>query len=262
MPERPALSVIVITRNEAARIRRCLDGVRGAEELVVVDDARADATAEICRASGARVIVRPMPDGFGEQKAFALAQARQPWVLSVDADEVVTPALRQEIEAALADPGDHVGFRIPRLTDYLGRPIRHCGWYPRPVLRLFRRDRARFSDALVHEEVLVDGPEGDLRTDLLHWSYDSLAVHAAKTRLYSGLEARILERGGVRPGGLATWWLLVVRPAWIFVRKYLLQRGWREGWHGVVLSVLTSFGVFVANVRLAERTGWLGRPAR
>jgi glycosyltransferase involved in cell wall biosynthesis len=262
MPERPALSVIVITRNEAARIRRCLDGVRWAEELVVVDDASADATAEICRASGARVIVRPMRDGFGEQKAFALAQARQPWVLSVDADEVVTPALRQEIEAALADPGDHVGYRIPRLTDYLGRPIRHCGWYPLPVLRLFRRDRARFSDALVHEEVLVDGPVGDLRTDLLHWSYDSLTVHAAKTRLYSGLEARMLERNGVRPGGLATWWLLVVRPAWIFVRKYLLQRGWLEGWHGVVLSVLTSFGVFVANVRLAERSGWLRGFAR
>jgi glycosyltransferase involved in cell wall biosynthesis len=257
MPERPALSVIVITRNESARIRRCLDGVRWAEELVVVDDVSADATAEICRASGARVIVRPMREGFGEQKAFALAQAQHPWVLSIDADEVVTPALRCEIEAALADPGRHVGYRMPRLTDYLGRQIRHCGWYPLPVLRLFRRDRARFSDALVHEEVLVEGPVGDLHTDLLHWSYDSLAIHAAKTRLYSGLEARMLERRGVRADGLGAWWLLLVRPAWVFVRKYVVQRGWREGWHGLVLCVLAAFGVFVANVRLAERTGWL-----
>jgi glycosyltransferase involved in cell wall biosynthesis len=262
MPERPALSVIVITRNEAARIGRCLDGVRWAEELVVVDDASTDATAEICRAHGARVIVRPMREGFGEQKAFALAQARQPWVLSIDADEVVTPALRGEIEAALADSGRYVGYRIPRLTDYLGRPIRHCGWYPLPVVRLFRRDRARFSSALVHEEVLVDGPVGILKSDLLHWSYDSLAVHAAKTRLYSGLEARMLEREGVRLGGLATWWLLVLRPAWVFARKFVVQRGWREGWHGLVLSALAAFGVFVANVRLAERTGWLQGSAR
>ena len=262
MPERAALSVIVITRNEAARIRRCLAGVCWAEELVVVDDASVDGTAEICRASGARVIVRPMREGFGEQKAFALAQAQEPWVLSIDADEIVTPALRREIETALTDPGRHVGYRIPRLTDYLGRPIRRCGWYPRPVLRLFRRDRARFSDALVHEEVLVDGSVGDLHTDLLHWSYDSLAVHAAKTRLYSGLEARMAERRGARLHGLVPWWRLVLRPAWIFTRKLVVQRGWREGWHGLVLSVLAAFGVFVAGVRLAERTGWLREPAR
>ena len=167
MPERPGLSVIVIARNEATRIRRCLDAVSWAEELVVVDGDSTDATAEICRARGARVTVRPMREGFGEQKAFALAQARQPWVLSIDADELVTPTLRDEIEAALAAPASRVGYRIPRLTSYLGRPIRHCGWYPLPVLRLFRRDRGRFTDALVHEEVLVDGPVGDLHTDLL-----------------------------------------------------------------------------------------------
>lgn len=257
MPERPGLSVIVIARNEATRIRRCLDAVSWAEELVVVDGDSTDATAAICRACGARVTVRPMREGFGEQKAFALAQARQPWVLSIDADELITPTLRDEIEAALAAPASRVGYRIPRLTSYLGRPIRHCGWYPLPVLRLFRRDRGRFTDALVHEEVLVDGPVGDLHTDLLHSSYDSLAIHAAKTRLYSGLEARMLERDGVRPDGWRAWWLLVLRPAWVFARKYVGQGGWREGWHGVVLCTLAAFGVFVANVRLGERTGWL-----
>src|SRR4029450_7168508 len=134
MPERPGLSVIVIARNEAARIRRCLDAVRWAEELVVVDGDSDDATAEICRACGARVIVRTMRKGFGEQKAFALAQARQPWVLSIDADELVTPTLRDEIETALAAPAPHAGYRIPRLTSYLGRPIRPCGGYPRAGL--------------------------------------------------------------------------------------------------------------------------------
>jgi hypothetical protein len=114
----------------------------------------------------------------------------------------------------------------------------------------------------VHEEVLVDGPVGDLHADLLHASYDSLAVHAAKTRLYSGYEARMLERCGVRPGGLRSWWLLVFRPTWVFLRKYVGQRGWREGWHGLVLCALAAFGVFVASVRLAERTGWLPVQAR
>jgi len=109
----------------------------------------------------------------------------------------------------------------------------------------------------VHEEVLVDGPVGDLHTDLLHSSYDSLAIHAAKTRFYSGLEARMLERHGVRPDGWRAWWLLVLRPAWVFARKYVGQGGWREGWHGVVLCTLAAFGMFVANVRLGERTGWL-----
>jgi len=262
MSERPGLSVIVIARNEAARIASCLEALGWADELVVVDDDSTDATAEIARAHGARVIVRPMRGGFGEQKAFALAQARHPWVLSIDADEVVTPALRGEIEAALIEPGDCVGYRMPRLTHYLGRPIRHCGWYPLPVLRLFRRDRARFTDALVHEEVCVDGPVGDLHADLVHWSYDSLGVHAAKTRLYSGYEARMLERDGVRSDGLRRWWLLVLRPAGIFARKYVGQRGWREGWHGLVLCALAAFGVFATGVRLGELAGWLRTEGR
>jgi len=262
MPERPALSVIVITRNEAARIGRCLEALRWADELVVVDDDSSDATAEIAREHGARVIVRPMREGFGEQKAFALGQARHPWVLSIDADEVVTPALRGEIEAVLAAPGDHAGYRMPRLTYYLGRPIRHCGWYPLPVLRLFRRDRARFTEALVHEEVRVDGPVGDLHADLVHWSYDSLVVHAAKMRLYTGYQARMLERGGVHPDGPTRWWLLVLRPAAVFARKYVGQRGWREGWHGLVLCALAAFGVFAVGVRLGELTGWLRTGSR
>ena len=167
MSARPGLSVVLITRNEAARIRACLASVsRWADEIVVVDQHSTDGTADICRALGARVIAREMLAGFGEQKNFAIGQATQPWVLSLDADEEVTEALRLEIEAAVARPGTSVGFRMPRLTSYLGRFIRHCGWYPSPVLRLFQRGRGRFDDALVHEELRVDGPVGDLRAPL------------------------------------------------------------------------------------------------
>ncbi len=250
--------MVLITRNEAARIRACLDSVRWAEEIVVVDQHSRDETAAICRAYGARVIERDMAAGFGEQKNFAIAQATRPWILSLDADEEVTPALRRAIEAAVAAPGPCVGFRIPRLTSYLGRFIHHCGWYPSPVLRLFRRDRGRFNDALVHEEVVVDGPVGELAEDLLHRSYDSLADHVRKLLLYTAYDARTLRRRGTRLGPLSAVWALALKPAAMFVRKLVGQQGFREGWHGFVLSAMAALVVFVNAVRLAELTGWLG----
>jgi glycosyltransferase involved in cell wall biosynthesis len=256
--ERPGLSVVLITRNEAPRIRRCLDGVRWADEIVVVDQHSQDDTAAICREYGARVIARAMAAGFGEQKNFAIAQATCPWILSLDADEEVTPALRRAIEAAMAAPGACVGFRMPRLTSYLGRFIRHCGWYPSPVLRLFRRGHGRFTDALVHEEIVVDGPVGDLGEDLLHRSYESLADHARKLLLYTAYDSRMLHRRGVRLAGFTALWWLALKPAAVFLRKFLLQRGFRDGWHGFVLSAMAALVVLVNSVRLAELTGRLG----
>ncbi len=260
MAERPPISVVLITRNEASRIRRCLDSVRWAEEIVVVDQHSGDDTAAICRAYGARVIERPMSAGFGEQKNFAIAQASHPWILSLDADEEVTPALRLAIEAAVAEPGPAMGFRMPRLTSYLGRFIRHCGWYPSPVLRLFRRGHGRFTDALVHEEVVVDGSVGDLAEDLLHHSYDSLSDHVRKLLVYTAYDARMLRRRGARLGPLRLLWWLALKPPAVFLRKYVLQRGYREGWHGFVLSAMAALVVLVNAVRLAELTGRLGRP--
>jgi glycosyltransferase involved in cell wall biosynthesis len=243
------LSVVIIAKNESARIRRCLESVRWATEIVVVDQCSTDGTADVCREYGARVVVRDMRAGFGEQKNFALAQASQPWILSLDADEEVTPALRAEIARAVADPGPYVAYRAPRLTSYLGRFIRHCGWYPRPVLRLVRRDHGRFTDALVHEELVADGPVGELGADLLHWSYDSLADHLRKLDLYTGLDAEMLVRRGVR----VTWWRVAAKPALVFLRKYVVQRGFLEGREGLILSAMAAFAVFVTHVRAWER---------
>jgi glycosyltransferase involved in cell wall biosynthesis len=257
--EQPSIAVVLITRDEARRIRRCLESVRWADEIVVVDQYSGDDTAAVCRELGARVMAREMTAGFGEQKNFAIAQARATWILSLDADEEVTPALRTAIQAAVAAPGACVGFRLPRLTAYLGRFIRHCGWYPSPVLRLFRRGHGRFTDALVHEELVVDGPVGDLREDLLHHSYDSLTDHVRKLLLYTAYDARMLQRRGVRLGGLGALWWLVCKPPIVFVRKYVVQRGFLEGWHGFVLSAMAALVVLVNAVRLAELTGRLGR---
>src|SRR5215211_4924443 len=150
----PRLSAIVITSNEAAHIAECLHSVAFCDERIVVDCGSADATQDLAREAGAHVSFHPF-GGFGAQKNFALSLATGDWVLSIDADERVTPALAAEIHAAIS--GDADGFEMPRLSHFCGRPMRHSGWYPDYVLRLFRRGRARFSDRLVHERVICEG---------------------------------------------------------------------------------------------------------
>ncbi len=203
MPEPDGISVVIITRNEARRIRRCLESVRWADEIIVVDQHSTDGTPAALPGIRRRGRSREqMTRGFGDQKNFAISHASRPWILSLDADEVVTPDLHDSIVRAVVGPSVHAGYRMARLTNYLGHFIRHCGWYPNPVLRLFRAGAGRFTDAFVHEEVVVDGSVGDLTGDLLHYSYDSLAEHIRKMNLYTAYDARMLARRGVR---LTAW---------------------------------------------------------
>ena len=248
------VSVVLITHDEARRIHRCLESVRWAQQLVVVDQHSTDGTAEICRTYGATVFLREMRAGFGEQKAFAIAQATCPWILSLDADEEVTPALQAAIQRAVADPGPFVGFRLPRRTIYLGRFISRCGWYPSPVLRLFRRGRGRFTDALVHEELRVDGPVGDLDADLLHYSYETLSDHLRKLDLYTTYDSQMLTHRGIRITALNAPWYLCGKPLLVFLRKYLCQAGFREGRHGLILSVMAALVSFVNYAKVWEGT--------
>ena len=154
------LSVIVITRNEEANIGDCLASAAFARELVVVDGGSSDATVAVARQAGARVEVAADWPGFGPQKNRALALATQPWVLSLDADERVTPQLRDEILRTIASAEARDAFSMPRRSSFCGQFMAHSGWYPDRVVRLFRRGRARFSDDAVHERVLNDGPAG------------------------------------------------------------------------------------------------------
>jgi len=152
---RPTLSVILITKNEAELVGQCLESVKWADEIIVVDSGSTDATVEICKRYTDRVTVTDWP-GFGPQKNRALAMATGDWVLSIDADEEVTPALRDSIQLALLQAGNYDAYELSRFSSYCGRFIRHGGWWPDPVLRLFRRDQGKFSDHRVHERVLVD----------------------------------------------------------------------------------------------------------
>jgi glycosyltransferase involved in cell wall biosynthesis len=228
----PRLSAILITRNEAANLPDCLASLSFCDEIVVVDQASTDDTAAIAAQTGARVVQKPDFAGFGSQKQAALDAARGDWVLSIDADERVPEALAQEIVAAMAS-GAHDGYRINRRTWFLGRYLRHGGWYPDRVLRLARRAAARFSADAVHEELLVDGSVGDLRADMLHMSYRTIDDVLAKQRRYVLLSAQARRDRGAQ-GGLAA---ALLRSLFTFLKCYLLQLGLLDGSRGLAAAL-------------------------
>lgn len=243
---RPRLSVIVIAKNEAAMIGRCLQSVAWADERILLDSGSDDATVEIARASGARVEATADWPGFGAQKNRALALASGDWVLSLDADEWVTPELQAQIELALSYPGAAAAFRTPRRSSYCGRFMNHSGWWPDPVVRLFRRGQARFSDDLVHERLIVDGPVADLDTPLMHEAVVDLSDSLEKIDSYSSAGARMLHARG-RRAGLGT---AISRAAWTFLRVYLLRGGFRDGREGYLLAVANAQGTYYKYAKL------------
>jgi len=187
------LSVIVITKNEEESIRDCLESVVWADEIIVVDSGSTDNTVAICREYTSKVFVTGWP-GFGAQKNHALEMTTSDWVLSLDADEGVTPELRAEIQAAISDPGANVAFKMPRLSNYCGRYMRHSGWWPDYIIRLFRRGQGHFSNDLVHEHLIVNGTY-ILRAGFLDGREGfMLAVSNAEGTYYKYLKLMYLER--------------------------------------------------------------------
>jgi Glycosyl transferase family 2 len=239
------LSVIVIAMNEQASIRRCLESVKWADEIVVLDSGSTDDTANICREFTPHVHQTDWP-GFGPQKNRALERASGDWVLSLDADEWITPASRVEIARAVEHPQDAAAFRLPRLSSFCGRFMRHSGWWPDHVVRLFRRGAARFSDDAVHERVIVDGKIGTLQEPLMHETFVDLDELLAKMNNYSTLSAQAMHRDGKRSGLLKA----VARAAWAFVRTYFLRGGFLDGREGFMLAVATAEGTYYRHVKL------------
>jgi len=240
------LSVIVITKNEAAHIGRCLESVAWAGEIIVLDSGSSDETVAICRRFTDKVFETDWP-GFGIQKQRALDKAQGDWVLSIDADEVVSPELRQEIEQAIAS-GQMSGFEIPRLSDYCGRAIRHGGWWPDYVLRLFRRESGRFTDAVVHERVIVEGEIGRFKSPILHEAFVDLGEVLHKVNAYSTLGAEMLQRKGVR----SSLSKAVLKALWTFIRTYCLKASILDGRQGFMLAVSNAEGAYYKYLKLWE----------
>jgi len=228
------LTACVITLDEELNIEGCLASLWFADEIVVVDSFSTDRTVEIARRFTDKIVQRELL-GFSEQKNAALELATQEWVLFIDADEVVSEQLAAAIRDAV-ESDKFAGYRMPRLTTFVGREMRHCGWYPDHQLRLARRGKASFPARLVHETMVVDGPVGVLKPDLIHHSYPSLADYTRKMLLYSRAAARQKQLDGRR----FSMTDLLVKPGLAFVKMYMWEQGFRDGLHGLVLSVLTA----------------------
>ena len=237
-PPAPKLSAIIITRNEAANIGECLDSVAFCDERIVVDSGSTDATIDVARGKGARVETHEWR-GFGAQKNFALSLATGDWVLSIDADERVTPELAAAIKAAIAG-GAADGFELPRISSFCGRPMRHAGWFPDYVLRLFRRGKARFDDALVHERVICDGTVKRLDKPLIHHPVLKLEDALSRMDRYSTAGAQTLLASGRRVS-FATG---ISHGLFAFLKTYVLRLGFLDGAEGFLLAVANAEGSY------------------
>lgn len=221
----PRLSLILITKNEETAILRCLRSVPFADEIVVVDSGSTDRTVELARDAGAKVLNPADWPGYGPQKQRALDAASGEWILSLDADEWIEADLAREIQAVMAAPDAADGYRMPRRNRFCGEIVRHGGWWPDHVLRLFRKDRARFSDDLVHERVIVEGTVGTLASPIEHETIVSLADAEGKIRRYASIAAKSLAAEGRRSSLLAAR----LRGAAAFLRSFVLQAGFLDG---------------------------------
>ncbi len=241
----PKLSVTIITKNEAAHIGAALDSVAWADERIVVDSGSTDDTVAIARRHADVVVVREWP-GYAEQKNHAASLARHDWILSLDADERITPGLAAEIQALLASEPAARGYRVSRVTWYLGRWIRSTDWFPDHQLRLYDRRHGRWPARRVHESVQLDGPPGALRHELQHYAYRDLSHHLATMDRYTTLAAEQMREEGRRTYALA----IALHPPAAFLRNYILRLGFRDGAAGLIVSVLNSYYVFLKLTKL------------
>ena len=240
----PSISVILITLNESTVIRRALESVRWADEIVVVDSGSTDDTVSICREYTDKVLVTDWP-GFGAQKNRALSHATCDWVLSIDADEWLSDELAHAVREAITS-ADGSGFRLQRLSSYCGRYMRHSGWWPDEVLRLFRRGEGHFSDNRVHERVIVKGNVRTLSGLLLHESYRNLDQVLSKVNHYSREGALDLHLRN-RRAGLFT---AIGHGLWAFFRTWILRRGFLDGREGFIVSVSNAEATYYRYLKL------------
>jgi len=243
----PKLSVTVITKNEARDVGDALASVAWADELIVVDSCSTDDTVAIARRHTDRVVVREWP-GYIAQKNYAASLAAHDWILSLDADERVTPELAAEIQTCLKGAPREAAFQIPRVTWHLGRWIRSTDWYPDYQMRLYDRRSAEWTGRYVHEAVTVRGAAGRLHGELQHYAYRDIADHLETINHYTTLAARQMHEDGRRAGLLQ----LAAHPPLAFLRNYLAHGGIRDGLPGFIISALNAYYVFLKFAKLWE----------
>jgi len=241
------LSFAIITKNEEENLPGCLASVDFASEVIVVDSGSVDATVEIARKFGAKVYSE-LWQGYGRQKQFAIERCSQPWIFVLDADERVTPELMQEIHQAVTGAHSFFAFSVPRKNIFCGRWLKHAGWWPDRVVRLFKRGSARMSDRLVHEALLVDGAVSCLRFPLLHLTNRNLAQTLDKINTYSSAGADELRKRGAT-ASVGTAFLHMV---WAFFHNYLFRLGLLDGGPGLIQSMTDAVNTLFKYLKLWE----------
>lgn len=240
------ISAVIITLNEEKNIERCLKSLSFADEIIVVDSHSTDKTKEIARRFTDKIFEVDW-EGFGKTKELARQKASHSWIFSIDADEEVAPKLKEEILQAVHN-NFYSGYFIPRKSNFLGKWIYHSGWYPDYVLRLFQKEGGKFDEALVHEQVRIQGTTAYLNNPLLHYTYPNLKNYFEKLKRYTTLAAQQLHKRNVR----AYPWDLIFRPPATFIKMYLLKLGFLDGWQGLVLAGLSSYQVLIKYAKLLK----------
>ncbi|MDA8100038.1 MAG: glycosyltransferase family 2 protein [Nitrospiraceae bacterium] len=246
------LSVVIVAMNEEANIERTLESVRFADEIIVLDSGSTDRTVEICRRYTDKVFHQGWL-GFAGQKNAGIERASGDWILSLDADEPIEDALAEEITEIVASPGSGDGYRIPRKTMFLGKWIRHGGWYPDYNLRLFRKGKGRFEERRVHEALRVNGTVGRTNHAIVHYSYPDLASFIKTMNNYSSLAVDVMAEKGI-PASAASWPMIMCRPVLTFLYKYIVRGGFLDGKHGLILNLYHAYYVFAKYSKAWERT--------
>lgn len=246
--KRGKISACIITFNEEDNIRRCLDSVAWCDEIVVVDSHSTDNTVSICHEFTDKVVQHEWA-GYIRQRNLIRELASHSWVLFLDADEEISPKLRDAILHEFShDRGDWAGYEFPRQVHYLGRWIRHGAWYPDWKLRLFRKDSGRSEGVEPHDYVQLDGPVKQLRFPIHHYTYTDIRDHIDTVNRFSGISAQSMFEEGRR----FTWIDVLFRPGWRFFRGFVLRGGWMDGRRGFIISLINSFGVAMKYAKLWE----------
>jgi glycosyltransferase involved in cell wall biosynthesis len=256
MPEPQSLTVVIVAKDEDKNIAECVASASFADEVLVLDSGSRDATVALAEAAGARVLRTDWP-GYGPQVARGFRLATSAWVLSLDADERISPALRAEVLGAIRS-GTHDGWRVPRLSEFCGRFIHHGGWRPDYTVRLGRRDKSGFSDHFLHAHMTIDGSIGTLKSSIVHYSYPDVHDVLEKLDRYSTGHARDMHAAG-RQGSVGG---AVLHGIAAFIRTYVLRRGFLDGSHGLMLAIYNAEYSYYKYLKLmflqrpAQRPAW------
>jgi len=246
------LSIAIITKNEEANIKRCLESIKWADEIIVVDDYSVDKTAEIARSFTSKVILKKM-ERFGAQRQFALEEATNEWILALDADQIVTSSLKEEISGEISQQPNFSAYYVPVKNIFFGKWMKHSGLYPDYTLHLFRKDRVRYDNAYVHEKLIVSGKIGYLKNPIIHFANRDIAQYFSRFNLYTSLTARKLYEQGLRLRWYNFFSFFIFKPVYYCLKKLLWDNGFLDGFHGFIYSLFNGFTALVYYAKLWER---------